>query len=85
MRHKKLFISLVLLALLAFSAWGQGMMIRIMMRGISRKVDERFHIGRFYWKPILPPLFRPSKLAIMPAEHKEMNYAPPFFKIEKAK
>ena len=62
--------------------WGQGLAINILMRGRAKYIDERFVVGRFFWKPVLPPLFSTAKASIIPATQAKLNFAPPFFKMK---
>lgn len=72
-------LTLLMLALLtAISVWGQGVAITIVMKKISRNIDDRFVEGRFFWKPILNPMFRSARAGMIPGKARNYNFAPPF-------
>ncbi|RKZ30809.1 hypothetical protein DRQ33_07605 [bacterium] len=81
MNLRKIFVSIVIFLGCALSVWGQGMAITLAMRPARSSVDERFLIGRFFWKPLLATLFVSAKGAIIPGEERKYNFAPPFKQI----
>ena len=73
----------IFIAAIALSAFGQGLAINIVMKGAKKTIDERFISGRFFWKPILPLLFKPAKAQIVSSQSRKCNFVPPFSKIER--
>jgi len=72
-------IMLLVLVQLA-NIFAQGMAINIIMRKVQSEIDTRFFHQRFYWKPILPALYRSAKTGILSVDDNELRFSPPFSK-----
>ena len=74
-------ITIAVIFWVIIAIFAQGVAITIVMEKISRKIDTRFFVGKFYWKPKLPALYRPAKAGFVHARWKKLRYSPPFSSI----
>ena len=74
---RKTIIAAVML-LVVIAIFAQGVAINIVMEKISREIDTRFFVGKFYWKPKLPALYRPAKAGFVHARWSKLRYSQPF-------